>query len=573
MFSLIIMLISNVGFIMILAYASSRLILHQNSYLSYSSYKLTILYILIFSMFSIISNLTGFEVQPDLHFHSLNSFHIQPDAILANTRVLTISTSALIGGPWVGIAVGSISGLIRYLQGGYVAITYFTSSILIGFISSYFTYWRKKPIFNIPLIELGLLGIFLESLQMLLIYLFAQNPQQAIKYIKFISLPMMVANSLGIMMFFSLVRSLISLDQSTKLFQTQNIYTMARETLPYTYNGLEPKIAKHIAELLKDSMDIEEIIILKEDEILFKTGPLTIDSKTLKKTDIHQVLQETNQTISDHQRQFVHHKHIRPQQSILLLPLQSKSTYLGAVILIFPLNHVMNITTKQIAETILDIFILQFELHQSQQETQLLKDAKIKSLQAQVNPHFLFNAINVIASLCRTKPLEARKQLLELANYFRSNIHGANVQFISIEQELRHVRAFLSIQMARFPNRYHIDYQIDDACLPISIPPFMIQMLVENTVRHAFVGKTQNNIILIMIQKQLNNILIRVEDNGIGMDSETIQNVFSNFSDQWKQGTALNNIHQRLQYLYGEQAKFDINSNSFGTKITITIPI
>ncbi|MDK8210717.1 histidine kinase, partial [Bacillus subtilis] len=80
-----------------------------------------------------------------------------------------------------------------------------------------------------------------------------------------------------------------------------------------------------------------------------------------------------------------------------------------------------------------------------------------KALQAQVNPHFLFNAINTISALCRQDVEKARKLLLQLSIYFRSNLQGARQLLIPLSKELDHVHAYLSLEQARFPNKYEID--------------------------------------------------------------------------------------------------------------------
>lgn len=572
MFALVLMLISNVGFIMLLAYVSSRLILNLDHGSMSGKYQRPFAYIVVFTLFAIISNLTGIEIHSDLSFNSLSTFHIQPDAILANTRVLTISVSGLIGGPWVGLTVGLVSGIIRYLQGGYIAVTYLTSSFLIGVISSYIVYWRRQSIFQFSLLELGLLGLILESLQMFLIYLFSNNPQQAIKYIQLISLPMMIANSIGIVLFISLLRSLISLDQSQKLFQAKNIYSITHETMASSYENLTPQAGQHIAQLLMESMSLDNILVLKDDTILYAHHADLACFDALNFTTIHQTLASHPETFTDLSPFCTQNQAHTIQRNMLLLPLHTKDRYLGAVLLIFPLNHIHNQVTIQIAESILDTFTLQLELHRSQQEADLLKDAKIKSLQAQVNPHFLFNAINVIASLCRTQPLEARKQLLQLAHYFRSNIHGASAQAIPISQELQHVKAYLSIQMARFPQRYTIDYDIDASCLSWMIPPFILQMLVENALRHAFVGRPDHNNILIRIHKASQGLSLQVKDNGIGMTQDVISDILQTSQENFGQGTALRNIQQRLYYLYGQQASLEITSGKDGTTVTICLP-
>ena len=114
-------------------------------------------------------------------------------------------------------------------------------------------------------------------------------------------------------------------------------------------------------------------------------------------------------------------------------------------------------STKQLARGLADIFSSQLELGQAEMQSKLLKDAEIKSLQAQVNPHFFFNAINTISALVRIDSEKARKLLLQLSQFFRSNLQGARNNTITLEKELQQVDAYLALEQARFP----IDSQLN----------------------------------------------------------------------------------------------------------------
>ena len=126
-------------------------------------------------------------------------------------------------------------------------------------------------------------------------------------------------------------------------------------------------------------------------------------------------------------------------------------------------------------------------------QSKLLKDAEIKSLQAQVNPHSSFNSINTISALVRIDSEKARKLLLQLSQFFRSNLQGARNNTITLE-ELQQVEAYLALEQARFPDRFTIQYHIDSSCA-VLIPPFVIQILVENAIKHAFKHRRKDNII------------------------------------------------------------------------------
>ena len=151
---------------------------------------------------------------------------------------------------------------------------------------------------------------------------------------------------------------------------------------------------------------------------------------------------------------------------------------------------------EQLAEGLALIFSSQIELGEAEVQSKLLKEAEIKSLQAQVNPHFFFNAINTISALMRIDSTKARELLLQLSKYFRGNLQGAIATTIQVQQELDQVKAYLALEQARFPERYHIVFDVEEDCLECLIPPYAIQVLVENTIKHGFKNRKDNMIAL-----------------------------------------------------------------------------
>ena len=121
-------------------------------------------------------------------------------------------------------------------------------------------------------------------------------------------------------------------------------------------------------------------------------------------------------------------------------------------------------------------------------QSKLLQDAEIKALQAQINPHFLFNAINTVSALCRTDVEKQGSYYCSLA-CISVVICKARQLLIPLEQELNHVQAYLSLEQARFPNKYEVKMYIEDELKTTLVPPFVLQLLVENALRHAFPKK------------------------------------------------------------------------------------
>ena len=218
---------------------------------------------------------------------------------------------------------------------------------------------------------------------------------------------------------------------------------------------------------------------------------------------------------------------------------------------------------------------MQIELGEAQLHTKLLQDAEIKSLQAQINPHFFFNIINTILAIMRFDHQRARDLLLQLTVYFRHNLQSTRETTISISDELEHLHAYLSLTEARFPGRYTIHLNVDDILNQALVPPLCVQILVENAIRHAFGQRKTDNHIYIDIHTQENTLTISVNDNGNGISPERLKQLGHEavYSEKGT-GTALDNLSKRLHILYGEKGQFKAESiQNVGTRFTLNFPL
>ncbi|HAQ07950.1 MAG TPA: sensor histidine kinase, partial [Bacillus bacterium] len=205
---------------------------------------------------------------------------------------------------------------------------------------------------------------------------------------------------------------------------------------------------------------------------------------------------------------------------------------------------------------------------------QLAKEAEVKALQAQISPHFLFNTMSVITSLIRVDPSKARMLLVSLSHFLRQNLTATTVTITSLEQELRHVKAYLAIEEARFVEKLKVTYDIDDEALLVKTPPLTLQPIVENAVKHGIKEMEQDCNIKITIHKVSNNTLVKVEDNGQGMSKDRIKQLGKQMIDSEKgSGIALYNVNRRLTMMFGESAALQIESEpGQGTRISFSIP-
>ena len=184
----------------------------------------------------------------------------------------------------------------------------------------------------------------------------------------------------------------------------------------------------------------------------------------------------------------------------VIAPLIRRGETIGTLKLYYPSEKVITDVSIELIAGLSSLLSNQLEIAETDRAYQLAKEAEIKALQAQISPHFLFNSMNIIVSLIRTDPDQARKLLTSLSYFLRQNVTGTTASQISLEQELSHVKAYLEIIEARFIDRLTILYDVDDNLLHERIPPFTLQPIVENAIHHGINDMEKNSIIKMTVR-------------------------------------------------------------------------
>lgn len=195
--------------------------------------------------------------------------------------------------------------------------------------------------------------------------------------------------------------------------------------------------------------------------------------------------------------------------------------------------------------------------------------SELAFLQAQIKPHFLYNALNTILSLSLEEPQTAHDLLLNLSRYLRGSFDFKNKErLVPLRKELELAEAYLQIERARFGERLRVRFEVDEsaACL---LPPLTLQPLVENAVRHGITVQEDGGTMTVSVRAVSGYTLLSVEDDGPGMP-EWARSILSN-DYEGKGGVGLRNIHQRMLRLFGTGLEIGAGS-ACGTKVTIRIP-
>jgi signal transduction histidine kinase len=195
----------------------------------------------------------------------------------------------------------------------------------------------------------------------------------------------------------------------------------------------------------------------------------------------------------------------------------------------------------------------------------LATESELKALKAQINPHFLFNTLNTIASLIHTDPEQAETTVERLAEMFRYVLNGSERRLVPLEEELAFVNGYLEIERARFGERLHVSHEIAPETLAAPVPGLILQPLVENAVRHGQ-GSDGSIDLAIRVTTHPNEVLIAIADKGPGMPS--------GYRIGTGQGVGLRNVDERLRKSYGLEHRLEIRANEpQGTVVIVRIPI
>jgi len=196
-----------------------------------------------------------------------------------------------------------------------------------------------------------------------------------------------------------------------------------------------------------------------------------------------------------------------------------------------------------------------------------LKEAQLNSLIGQLNPHFLFNSLNNIRSLMLEDVDKSREILTSLSDFLRYSLSNNNQAFQSIENELTIVHDYIALALVQYEERLDYHEDIDESLLNCKIPPMLIQLLVENAIRHGIERCQGTGKLTLTITRRNKNIVIYVVNPG-NLTQKTAIN-----AQQKSTGLGIKNIKQRLDLLFNKQASFDLSEHNGVVKAEVTFPL
>lgn len=512
-----------------------------------------ILYI-VFSLFSILGTYTGLPIQ----------------GAIANTRAIGAVLAGLIGGPMLGASVGMTAGLHRFSLGGFTAFSCGVSTTvegLIGGLVHLYLVKKNKPE-QIYHPALALAATFVaEVFQMLIILALSRPLTDAVALVQVIALPMICANSVGAALFISMVRDQKRVRDKVGAMFSAKAFTVADRTLGILSRGFSSESAKEMVEIIRQETGVGAVAITDREKILAFSGV---------GADHHRpgnpvVTKWSQQALQENKVVFAngYDEHFQcpladncPIGSVLVVPLQMDQEVVGTISLYEPKTKLFLSINRSFGEGLATLYSHQLLRSSYEEQKSLLVQSELKLIQAQVNPHFLFNALNTIRAIVRKDSDRARELLLELSNFFRTNLKRKS-DIVTLEEELAHIRAYLEIEQARFGDRLTVKQEIDPDLQSLQVPAFTLQPLIENAIKHGVASLLEQGRIWVRAYKVENLVVIEVEDNA-GCYCKPLES----------QGLGMRLVDKRIKNIHGNEYGLSVDCvPQEKTLVTVTIPV
>lgn len=482
---------------------------------------------------------------------------------LVNTRVISTLSAGLVGGPLAGVIAGVLSGAHRYLYdpAGFTSLACAIGTACFGIIGALcYDWFARRTHRYLTLVGLGALA---ELLQCGIILLVCKPFAMAAALESAILLPKITVNSIGIVAFMSLIDRL-NRDLSIELAEQQALALLiAQKCLPYLREGMGSRRGlQHTADTVRETLHDFQVVITDRKTVLAKSGielpddtPPETARRAIETDSLCTERYEPRLTVTTH--------------TAIAAPLRCENSVVGALMLVTPMgsNQVLEADVRT-AESLSHLFSAMLELGELQHQIDLRQQAELRALQSQINPHFLFNALNTISALCLTDPDRARETILVLANYFRQTL-SINESFVALEQELSNVNNYLFLSEARFENAIHVTMDLPDNQTSLRLPPLILQPVVENAIRHGGVAVDDRRV-HIEIKQDTERAYIRVSDQGKGFPPEVLEKLRAPDAPSY---SGLFNVLKRLRSIYGNSCDIDIQSSERGSTVAFSIPL
>lgn len=498
-------------------------------------------------------------------------FGLHIDDSIANTRAIGAVMGGLLGGPLVGGLVGLTGGLHRYSMGGMTALSCMVSTIVEGLLGGLLhrlliRRGRSDLLFN-PLTAGGI-TLLAEFFQMGIILLIARPFADALNLVKSIAAPMMITNTVGAALFMRILLDKRAMFEKYTSAFSATALKVAASTEGILRRGFNQENSMKVAQVLHLELDIGAVAITDHEKLLAFTGigaDHHLPGSPISSEYTWQAIERGEVVYADGNEvpyRCSLHPHCK-LGSTLVIPLYGEnSRVIGTIKLYEAKNRLFSSINRTLGEGIAQLLSAQILAGQYERQKQMLTQSEIKLLHAQVNPHFLFNALNTLVAVIRRDNEQACQLVQYLSTFFRKNLKRPS-EIVTLADEIEHVNAYLQIEQARFQSRLRVQLNIPQSLSQVQLPAFTLQPIVENAIKHGTSQLLGVGEVAVNACQNGDYLQLSIEDNaGLYQEKNT------------SSGLGMSLVDKRLRARYGDDCgiKVDYESDRF-TRITLRLPL
>ncbi|EJC2714762.1 two-component regulatory system sensor histidine kinase BtsS [Escherichia coli] len=497
-------------------------------------------------------------------------FGLHIDDSIANTRAIGAVMGGLLGGPVVGGLVGLTGGLHRYSMGGMTALSCMISTIVEGLLgglvhSILIRRGRTDKVFN-P-ITAGAVTSVAEMVQMLIILAIARPYEDAVRLVSNIAAPMMVTNTVGAALFMRILLDKRAMFEKYTSAFSATALKVAASTEGILRQGFNEVNSMKVAQVLYQELDIGAVAITDREKLLAFTGigdDHHLPGKPISSTYTLKAI-ETGEVVYADGNEVPYRCSLHPQcklGSTLVIPLRGENQrVMGTIKLYEAKNRLFSSINRTLGEGIAQLLSAQILAGQYERQKAMLTQSEIKLLHAQVNPHFLFNALNTIKAVIRRDSEQASQLVQYLSTFFRKNLKRPS-EFVTLADEIEHVNAYLQIEKARFQSRLQVNIAIPQELSQQQLPAFTLQPIVENAIKHGTSQLLDTGRVAISARREGQHLMLEIEDNA------GLYQPVTNAS-----GLGMNLVDKRLRERFGDDYGISVACEpDCYTRITLRLP-
>ncbi|WP_284139610.1 LytS/YhcK type 5TM receptor domain-containing protein [Virgibacillus sp. LDC-1] len=566
-------LFERLGLLLVIAFVLTRTPGFRSLLYREYSLKMSIVHAFVFGLFGVASTITGIMMDGETIIRSF-IWTVEADQLVVSSSLVAIVMAGLLGGPFVGFGAGSIAGAHLLFLGGIGAVANGIVNPLTGLLAGLTARFFSNERVISPMKAL-FIGIFPPVLHMQLLLIINPGANGTVAIVNQIGLPLVLSNSIAIAIFTAMIGIVLREQENEAALAAKQALSIAEEALPFLKKDYPQQMAAGIADLLHERLRLAAVSVTSGTEVLAHVG-IADDHHRAGDQIITAISREAMRTkemkIAYSRSEIQCGRQDCPLDAAIIIPVVEADEATWLIKFYFRKAQHIRPVEIMLAKGLGQLMSKQLNTIAAEKLKSHIRDAELRNLQAQINPHFLFNTLHLISSLFREDSERARYITVQLANYMRFNLKLVSNPLVKLEKECAHVAAYIDIIQARFASQMAIHFSRPDHLPEVYIPPSTIQPLVENAVQHGLRNVTHNGRIDVRIKEETDTWCISVTDNGIGFSRERLLAMREKQAEDADR-TGLNNVNQRLIQLVGETAQLQFeNLDEGGCKVLFRIP-